>query len=443
MANLIIGHVEIGEARIWIRGDAKRPFAFISCQSASGGAAQDKVKQLEARHDFTGVVEFSGLSAGTDYTVNVSFGAEETAPPSERTTPKYSSGTFTTAPQNGQPQRISFLLGSCNLHSLGIVSSPDKAFKRISALVEEKRPDFMIHCGDQIYYDIPIPAKLPDLDEYRDKYKDAWEDCEPAAKLLTQCPHYMILDDHEIRNNFHNDMHVNVGSVDYLKSISLKAYREYQHIHNPQSFGNQALYFTFERAHCRFFVLDSRTERFEKEPDNQMIGEQQMAHFKDWLNNAQAHQVNFVVTSVPFVGQVRKGDDKWCGKSYNHQREEIIDAIVASGTQRICFLTGDMHNSYYASMAVNAGAANTVTIHEIMASPINQLSKSSLSRYRQNHSGTTETDGNSYEVTLSDQHFYDDHSNIGHISVDGHQITFDVYRTKKTKAPKTLGSFSI
>ncbi|GGW75807.1 alkaline phosphatase D family protein [Alteromonas halophila] len=433
MAHLIIGHVGTEDARVWVRGDKRKPLAFVTWRCEGEEGSQEEIIVLEERHDFTGVVVLTGLPAATEVHVSVAFGNDKNTQPAQRFIPEFSQGSFSTAPAGNTSRPFSFLLGSCNLHSLGIISSPDSAFERLNQLVDEHHPDFMIHCGDQIYYDIPIPSKLPRIEEYRDKYKDAWEDCVPAAQLLTRCPHYMILDDHEIRNNFHNDMNVNVGSVDYLKCISLKAYREYQHIHNPQTYGNQALYYAFERAHGRFFVMDTRSERYEKEPDNQLIGERQMSKFKAWLAQGSAQQIHFIVTSVPFVGQVRNGDDKWCGKSYMKQREEVIDAIVESGITRVCFLTGDMHTSYYATMDIESHDGTSVTLHEVMSSPLNQLGKSSLSNYRQSFAAVT-GNGNKYKVSLDEQHFYDGHSNVVLMNVGQDSLTMNVYRTKKSRS---------
>ncbi|MGI0119959.1 hypothetical protein [Zooshikella sp. RANM57] len=64
----------------------------------------------------------------------------------------------------------------------GKIKNPDKPWSRISELAAAKKARFMIHCGDQIYADIPFSPQ-------------------PAQ--------YMILDDHEITNNFDQDMTFN------------------------------------------------------------------------------------------------------------------------------------------------------------------------------------------------------------------------------------------
>src|SRR5688572_31649756 len=199
--NLIVGHTGSDHARIWVRGSVKGPVAFLSYKN-EGGQATELTMLLEERHAYTGVFELKGLSPTTAYSCEVAFGQAVDDSPAKRLAPRYNAGYFRTAPPEGSETKLCFIFGSCNLHSLGIVSSPDPAYRRIGEMVQEKKADFMLHCGDQIYYDMPIPDTSPTIDQYRDKYLDAWGDCEPAAQLLTLLPNYMILDDHEIFDDF-------------------------------------------------------------------------------------------------------------------------------------------------------------------------------------------------------------------------------------------------
>ncbi len=379
------------------------------------------------------------LAANRKYICSVSFGRTANTPEDDRVSFSKNTGIFTTAPANGHINTsLSFLLGSCNLHSLGFISSPDKKYKTISGLIDSKSPSFMLHCGDQIYSDIPF--KSDSIKDYRDKYLDAWEDSDPTREVLTKLPHYMILDDHEIVNNFSNDPDENK----YRKSVALKAYREFVHIRNPQSYGTAPLYYTFNWGNVHFFVLDVRTERYMDEPDNQIIGDEQMEVLKEWLIKYSTDQ-KFIVSSVPFVGQVRGSKDKWCSNPYKHQREEIIDFIAKENIDRIVFLTGDMHNSYHPEMEIKKSNGKKIVIHELMSSPINQLSKSSTSSYKMNYSSKT-AEGTGYTSTIGQDSFYNKHSNIMAISLindqNVSQITFEIFRTSKKKPPEITGTFN-
>ena len=45
-------------------------------------------------------------------------------------------------------------------------------------------------------------------------------------------------------------------------------------------------------------------------------------------------------------------DDKWCGRPFRWQRDEIIDFIEEKAIERVVFLVGDMHCAYHASMSI-------------------------------------------------------------------------------------------
>ena len=214
----------------------------------------------------------------------------------------------------------------------------------------------------------------------------------------------MILDDHEIGNDFHNDMKLNYSATGHLKEVALKAYREYQHLHNPQTFGSAPLYYTFDHAHAGFFVLDARSERFKNEPGNQMIGDEQLSRLFDWLRTHPG-RVKFVVTCVPFVGEPRNTGDKWCDPPYRPQRDRIIDFIAEHQVGNVIFLTGDMHNSYYAKMDIVRLSGEVVTAHELMSSPINHFGKAGRHDYLEPYESTTHIGRNRYQSAILPKSF--------------------------------------
>ena len=111
--------------------------------------------RLEARHGFTGTLDFAGLEPRRRYTCSVAFGQSTTDDEFDRVEYGHCSGRLRTFPDQNTNATMKFMLGSCNLHSLGFIQSPDPAYKRLARIASEENADFMIHCGDQIYYDIP------------------------------------------------------------------------------------------------------------------------------------------------------------------------------------------------------------------------------------------------------------------------------------------------
>jgi phosphodiesterase/alkaline phosphatase D-like protein len=423
MSNLIVGHVTTSTARIWVRGDRKSKAARLRYRPAAGGGWVAATVPLVDFRGFVEVVELQGLSPSTRYECELSYQAGS-APPVK-------AAAFATPPAS--PERFSFILGSCNWSRGGLVQIGDAraSWEGIRSLIQAKSPAFMIHCGDQIYAD--IPGTLPqfmNLRYYRDLYLKSWK-LKPTAEVLAALPHYMILDDHEIFDDFHNGKPYVGESSDTIRDFAKVAYREYQHSRNPQSFSPD-FHFSFEWAGAQFFAVDVRTERH-KGDNATIMSTQQMARLKDWLAVNKA-KVKFVVTSVPFVGEVRTGDDKWCSRSFRAQRDEIIDFIARNGVSRLVFLTGDMHCSYHATMKITNPAGGEILVHELMSSPINQVANGMHSFVAD---VTSTTPGNiPYTVGLKEDEFYGKHSNVMLITAKTTgEVSWEIYRTKDPAQP--------
>jgi phosphodiesterase/alkaline phosphatase D-like protein len=437
MPRLILGHTTHNSIKIWVRGTKRWPVAFIDLEETNGDkVGRTKALALEGEDFYTGVVKWTGLRPNREYRAKVSFGKTLSTPSGERIREAYTNGKFRTFPPPASRRDFTFLLGSCNLHSLGWVNKPDKAWVRISNVASQVDAKFMLHCGDQIYADVPFRPSQS-VDHYRDKYLDAWEDCRPAQRVLTELPHYMILDDHEIKNNYSRDSKDAEGG---LARVALKAYYEFQHKHNPDTSGDRWRYdYTFNYGACQFFVLDTRTKRT---PDgNEMVDSQQLTSLLRWMTR-HSTKIKFIVTTVPFVGQVRRPKkDKWCDPAYAGQKERILRHIVRNGIGKVVFLTGDMHNSYHAEMTITEGDQQA-KIHEIMSSPINQITPNSDvgDEYVPNHRETT-AGGLVLESEIHERSFYANHSNVVAIDVEGDSVRYRTFRTTENEPAARTGRF--
>ena len=442
MARLILGHTTDTSIKIWVRASSRWPVAFVDVLDSAGRrTAPTQALPCPADDFYTEVLNWGNLSPQRPYTVKVAFGKTSQARAQDRIREAYTTGTFQTFPAPGDGSKFSFLLGSCNLHSLGIVKNPDEIWLRIAqiAQLDHNNARFMIHCGDQIYADIPWPSR-PDPEHYRAKYLDAWEDCRPMQKFLTELPHYMILDDHEVTNNFDRDMG---GNSDYesLLRTALKVYYEFQHKHNPDTPPSPRQYhYTFSYGDCQFFVLDTRTWR--RSNSGQMIDDNQMNALKQWLS-AHKDQLKFIVSSVPFVGEVNAPkQDKWCDPVYQGQRLELIQHLWGNNIAKTVFLSGDMHTSYHAQMTI-AKNNRQILIHELMSSPVNQFTPD-INLDDVYHPTKTIPFGNGFTVTsaITANTFYGNHSNVMAIEVDGSQINYRIYRTTRDERAAKRGSFT-
>lgn len=293
-------------------------------------------------------------------------------------------------------------------------------------------PSFMIHAGDQIYFDFPYANRSPREKAYRSSYRENWFEDEWAHHLFRQCPHYMAIDDHEIVNDYAIDFEPR-QPVESFKPLSLKqrlwhlirkpdgrrtpedysvpalrAYQDYVNIRHPKT-SPERRYYHFSHGDVRFFVMDTRTERRlstsgedADSPESRMMSNRQLDEFKDWLD-CEPERLKFVVSSVPFVAEVRATSDegrahdrekssasldKWSGEPFRKQREEIIDYIQKHKIRHLVFLVGDMHCCYHATMRVGHPQARTV-LHELAGGPIYQLRTGHRSHFFSLHEGRT------------------------------------------------------
>jgi phosphodiesterase/alkaline phosphatase D-like protein len=250
----------------------------------------------------------------------------------------------------------------------------------------------------------------------------------------------MIMDDHEIFDGFANDERFVGQPSQGVRDVALAAYREFQHSHNPQSYPAPALYYSFGFAGAEFFVLDVRTERY-RHNGAQMISSMQMNRFKSWLLQ-HAGRPKLVVSSIPFVSEVRDAGDKWCGEAFRPQREEIIDFLAQNEIDGVVFLTGDMHCSYHATLTVSPPAGRPFVVHELMSSPINQFT-GGMHAFFDGGAHTTRG-GTLYDSQLSADEFYGAHSNVMVVRVDTDGVvSYSVFRTKSDEPAALRGEFQL
>lgn len=283
-----------------------------------------------------------------------------------------------TFPADSQaPDRVSFLLGSCRYPGLlWKVRHSDRIFAPMARLAEAgahaDRPRFVLMVGDQIYADLfnkIVPFGRADTyREFRDRYLTAFGSSN-IRRLMQRLPTYMILDDHEIEDNWSQDR-LRRSAKYQLFTIAVDAYLSYQWSHGPRTWGRR-LYYRFDCGGLPFFVLDTRTQRFIEGPKgdlarNNLLGRPtlpgappgQLQRLLEWLVKQQAARGNapkFVVTSgvfVPSPMSARTGlaatdpealerSDGW--PAFPATRSAILRRIVDVGIQNVVFLSGDIH----------------------------------------------------------------------------------------------------
>ena len=294
--------------------------------------------------------------------------------------PDRSECSFTTFPAPGKiGKELRFLIGSCRYPGLAWKRKhSDRIFrpmlKEYMDPQDEITPRFTLMVGDQIYADMFsrfIPLGLADTyDEFQERYLTAFGSKGMRA-LLANSTTYMILDDHEIEDNWTQDR-IHDRKKRLLFNIAITAYSSYQWSHSPRNYGRY-LYYSYECAGYPFFVMDGRTQRYKGDDkdsldDNHMLG---IPSFRDddpsqlqlvcnWLKEQQKKRGDapkFLVTASVFVpngiksvasdSQKNKSD---CWAAFPNTRRELLDTIVSNNVQNVVFLSGDIHCTNVAEM---------------------------------------------------------------------------------------------
>jgi len=436
----IIGHTTSNSATVWIRGSAGNEGAQVDGSRRTIGVlaviSEDGKKlrspkvfyfRLRREYDRTGIFVLGrdkgikpprathafSLKADTDYEIKVgtlhlddphpdsaSVSQEELAsrlPEASVWTKELedlddsmSLAQFKTFPESSEASEdISFILGSCRYP--GLLWKKKHSDAIFGPLLEEAKGregrepvKLALMVGDQIYADMfnrHIPIGLADtFEEFQERYHSAFGS-NNMRELLSQIPTYMILDDHEIEDNWSQDR-INQIKGRQVYNVAIEAYRSYQWIHGPRSYGDR-LFYDFECSGYPFFVLDTRTQRFMDDvpnslDDNHMLGRpalaeeepSQLEFLLHWLKQAQAEVGNapkFIVSSSVFAPNPvsartgrecallpdqevkwKEASDSW--PAFPKTREAILGCIVEHRIQNVIFLSGDIHCSNVAEL---------------------------------------------------------------------------------------------
>ena len=308
-----------------------------------------------------------------------------------------STASFTTFPDSKKiSNQLGFILGSCRFPGyFWRAKHADRIFGPISDQLKVRNaPKFVLMVGDQIYADklgkaVPV-GRADTFEEFQERYHSAFSS-KNMRNLLRSVPNYMILDDHEIEDNWTQDRFCD-GSKRQLFVLAMNAYMSYQWCHGPRTYGTH-LYYTFDCGGYPYFVLDTRTQRYlNKEQstldDNHMLGRPalgdeptQLGRLLNWLISQQKSRGNipkFIVTSSVFAPnpvdaresaskRSKENCDSWPG--YPSTRQSLLSCIVDNEIQNVVFLSGDIHCSNVAKISYNGTAkANALKSFSITSS---------------------------------------------------------------------------
>lgn len=396
----IVGHTTANSVRIWARGADVDDMRSVGIAALYKGRRYIKGSaryfRLRREFDRTGVADFDGLEPDTVYNVRLGCIIEAQGEmmdvvktedllkrlpkpevwrtdlknlPAESTSAKFR--TFEAQGSNG----FSFLFGSCRYPGFfWDRKRSDQIFSHMADDCDPEQDDparFVIMVGDQIYADLlnrHIPIGLADTHkEFHERYVEAFS-TPNIRQLLCSVPHYMMLDDHEIEDNWVRGR-LKKDHKRKLFLMAIGAFSSYQWFHGPRTYANRFCY-QFDYAGYPFFVLDERTQRIRDDKDtnlddNHLLGRPaknqtnspkgQIDLFCDWLVKQQENHGNrpkFVVTPSVFApnevstvnnDKKKQQSDSW--PAFPVTRRQILQTIIDNDINNVVFLSGDIHCS--------------------------------------------------------------------------------------------------
>jgi len=325
-----------------------------------------------------------------------------------------------------------YIVGSCRYLRItaGIAAAPhvgDRIFASISNVVEQAEPPVsaMLMTGDQIYVDdLNFLAPDRELGEILHKYRVAFSQPN-IAKLMSCLPTYMILDDHEIEDNWPANKN---KSDDHLYANATKAYELYQASHSPahelSASGkiNRKLdkyWYLFTEGDIEWFVTDSRTRRNLSAADRRILDAEQEYALCKWLIHSPA-RVKFVVTSVMLYPDCKRSDDDaW--QAFPEQRLRLLETIRTHRIKNVVFVSGDVHGSLTSRLTHSEDP--DFELHTIVSSPLcnskmlpyakaetfildQPLVRTAAGDYRQQLTGKVISQDNFAHVIVDTQHIH-------------------------------------
>ncbi len=257
------------------------------------------------------------------------------------------------------PERtaLSFAVASCRFAATVVDrEAADAMFGKLRALLENGAPDrpaLLLLVGDQIYADATAGVFDPrsSRERFYESYHEAWSAANARA-VLRELPAYMMLDDHEVEDNWSE------AQTDLQTRIwGMKAFRGYQWLHSPRNAprlvdGRERYFYSFEAAGFPFFVCDTRATR---DPAAHIMEREQRDALKAWLGAQRGHERHKFIASpslvVPFQRETQRADanayrrrsDGWDG--FPSSLRELASWILAEEVRNVVFLCGDAHLS--------------------------------------------------------------------------------------------------
>lgn len=312
-------------------------------------------------------VQVDGLEPGRPYWYRFRAGTAESPIGRTQTLP---------AP-TAMPNRLRLAFASCQHYETGLYTAYEQ--------MARDEPDLVFFLGDYIYEGAGrdgqirkhTGSKLVNLTDYRIRYSQYRSD--PLLRAMhARCPWFVTPDDHEVENNYANDISERKGvdPVEFLlqRAAAYQAYYEMMplrrrsiprgpdiQLYRKASFGRLA----------EFLVLDTRQFRTDQpngdraadlnaaalDPKNTLMGAEQRKWVQSTLSaspatwNVLAQQVMMAMVDTAPGEAHRYSMDQWPGAAA--ERMALVQFLAERHVANPVVLTGDIHSNWVNELRVD------------------------------------------------------------------------------------------
>ena len=360
------GDVSIDSGVMWSRAD--RP-ARMRIEAATTESFRDIIQTVtcdaSADSDFTAKALLENLPAGQDIFYRVAF--ENLDSPTIMGEPQV--GRFRTAPDTRRP--VSFVWSGDTCGGWGIDEA--RGGMRTYATMLRNRPDFFIHCGDNIYAECPLGPehKLPNgevwrnvvteeksrvaetLADYRGNYKYNLLDRNLRA-FNAEVPTFAQWDDHEVTNDWWPGMPLRVGDADItaLAARGCRAFHEFMPTRQTAAERGRIYRKIAYGPLLDVFMLDMRSYRGPN-GDRRQDAYTEAAHFLGpvqlaWLKRelaASRATWKVIAADLPIgvmnYDAAAQGDGPPLGREL--EIADLLSFMKRAGVRNAVWITADMH----------------------------------------------------------------------------------------------------
>ena len=384
-----VGAVGPDRARLWIRSDRSGTL-LVRCWKKGEAERADKAAvevREEDERDNTCSIDLPAPAGRERPLIPMSRYAYRVSHSSDGHV--IGEGGFETAPadDHGTPPRFSIALMSCNQPFTATGGVEEKAVQMLRAArrcMEEHNTRLAFMVGDQMYSDYPKSLSLFDPDYfqliappgrksiqdcspqevrriYQSRYRHFWNLSDLKA-IQSEIPCYLILDDHEIVDNWGSAPEHKEPEWQSVGKGALMAYNDYQ-ASRVLPIGDKLptdFHYSVTYGHTAVFVMDIRSDR-RAGIGGQLYSDAQEGDLRQFLRENRTKEILLIVLSVPvvhmpqrlarFVARLPPTDedfsDRWSTGAHAKDRDRFLKIIhdhqVLHREQRMILLSGDIH----------------------------------------------------------------------------------------------------